>query len=511
MNMTPTMLIPFAPIIIVAITVMLVMVVIAAKRSHFLTATTSVIGLNIALVVLLAQSIPFFNSQPGTMAHGLMAMVNSLGLSYVQMPVEVTPLFMVDGFALFNMGVVLFASLACFTLAYAYIDSFKQNREELYLLMLLATIGAMLMTASQDLASFFMSLELLSVPTYGMLAYTHERQRSLEAGIKYLVLSATASAMMLIGMAFIYAYTGSLLFKEINLQVINALHNPLLTLGAALVFFGIAFKLSFVPFHTWTPDIYQGAPVPMAAFLATVSKIAMVALALRFLLTTAILAIPSINTVVVVVAVLSILIGNLLAVRQSNLKRLLGYASIAQLGYFVVVLVSLGPVTPAIGNLYMAAYVLTTLGAFGVIALMSSPYRQTVDAGHMSEYRGLFWRRPILATVLTMMMLSYAGIPLMVGFVSKFLAVLAAVQGMQWFLAGLIILGSAIGLYYYLKVMVVMFMTPADTPNFDVKGTWGLQMGGVMVILVTLATVFFGVYPEPLIEWSAQAMLAVLR
>ncbi|RYZ50366.1 MAG: NADH-quinone oxidoreductase subunit N, partial [Sphingobacteriales bacterium] len=252
---------PLAPVIIVSLTAVLVMLLVAIKRQHDLIATATVIGLNAAVACIIWQ-VFFQNSGPQA----------------------VMGLFIVDGFALFNMALILVASLACCTLAHAYIDSYQHNREELYLLLLIAVAGGMLMTASSHMTSFFMSLELLSIPTYGLLAYTHERSRSLESGIKYLVLSATASATLLMGMAFLYSYTGTMDFRNLGQILIQVVHEPIVVMGLGLIIVAVAFKLSLVPFHGWTPDVYQGAPAPAATFLATVSKVAMLAVTLRFLL-----------------------------------------------------------------------------------------------------------------------------------------------------------------------------------------------------------------------------------
>ncbi|MGO3339142.1 NADH-quinone oxidoreductase subunit NuoN [Psychrobacter sp.] len=480
-------LLPYAPIITVVITVLVVMIAIAIKRSHMVTGTVTVVGLNIGLFTLLGQMTGVINS--GTLAP------------------NAEQLFVIDNFAQFNMVIIFICALACCTLSYAYLTNLKDNKEELYLLMLLSTIGALLMVSAQHLASFFMSLEMLSIPLYGMLSYTYMRKNSLESGLKYLVLSATASATLLMGMAFIYAEVGSLAFKPISLALGGLFESPLLILGMAMMIFGIAFKLSAAPFHTWTPDVYEGAPAPIATFLASVSKVAMMALAVRFLLDTALLALPSVQMLLMVIATLSILVGNLLAVRQTSLKRLLGYSSIAHMGYVLIVIVSIGRAADSISSMYMAVYALTSIGAFGVVTLMSSPYRATGEADELTHYQGLFWRRPILTAVMTIMMLSLAGIPLTAGFITKMFAILAAVQGTNWFLAAMIIIGSAIGLFYYLRVTLTLFKRPKQFIEFDVSGQWAIRAGGIMIIAVTAMVVFFGVLPNDMIELARWASI----
>ena len=480
-------LMPYAPIIAVVLTVLVVMIAITIKRSHMVIGTISVVGLNIGLFALLGQMAGIIDS--GTLVP------------------TAEQLFVIDNFAQFNMVVILICALACFTLSYAYLADLDDHKEELYLLMLLSTVGALLMVSAQHLASFFMSLEMLSIPLYGMLAYTYMRKRSLESGLKYLVLSATASATLLMGMAFIYAEVGSLAFKPISMTLVDLFESPLLIVGTAMMMFGIAFKLSAAPFHIWTPDVYEGAPAPVATYLASVTKVAMMALAVRFLIDTSLLALPSVQMLLMVMATLSILVGNLLAVRQTSLKRLLGYSSIAHMGYVLIVIVSIGSAADSISSMYMAIYAFTSIGAFGVVTLMSSPYRLAGEADELTHYQGLFWRRPVLTAVMTIMMLSLAGIPLTAGFITKLFAILAAVQGTNWFLVAMIILGSAIGLFYYLRVMLTLFKRPKQFIEFDVSKQWGLRTGGIMVIAVTAIIIFFGVLPNSMIEWASLARI----
>ena len=475
-------LMPLAPVMIVALTAIVVMLLIAIKRNHNLSATASVVGLNLALLYILFA-----------MFGGAFAPSNVMGM------------FMVDPFSMLYQLVIVVAALACCTLSHAYIENYTDNREELYILMLCSVAGAMLMVASSHYASFFISLELMSIPVYGLLAYTHQRSRSLEAGIKYLVLSATASAMLLMGMAYIYAYSGSLSFYDNVQALMQAIQQPMVILGLGLIICAVAFKLSLAPFHKWTPDVYAGAPAPIATFLATVAKVATIGLFVRYLLSSGAILVDSIVTIITIIAVLSILVGNFLAVRQVNLKRILGYSSIAHFGYLLIGLISMTYASLGNVTVYVITYVLTTIGAFGVVALMSSPYNNDNEAESLADYRGLFWRRPILTATLTVMMLSLAGIPLTAGFIGKFLVIMAAVTTQHWFLAAMIIVGSGIGLYYYLRVMVVMYMTPPDTPRIDADKHWGQKVGGIMVLAAALAVLAMGVYPDPIIKMALQA------
>lgn len=480
-------LIALLPLLVTSLTAVVVMLAIAAKRNHTVTFILSVVGLNLALLSL----IPALEVAPQ----------------------QVTPLLLIDKFACYYMALVLAASLACITLIHAYLggDSGKGypgNREELYLLVLLSAAGGLVLVSAQHLASLFIGLELLSVPTYGMIAYAFFNKRSLEAGIKYMVLSAAGSAFLLFGMALLYAESGNLAFADIGASLMRE-SSQLVQIGIGMMLIGLAFKLSLVPFHLWTPDVYEGAPAPVAAFLATASKVAVFAVLLRLYQISPAMSGGWLNELLTLIAIASILVGNLLALLQNNLKRLLGYSSIAHFGYLLVALVaSKGLAVEAVG-VYLATYVLTSLGAFGVITLMSTPYSGR-DADALYEYRGLFWRRPYLTAVLTVMMLSLAGIPLTAGFIGKFYVIAAGVEAQLWWLLGAMVLGSAIGVFYYLRVMVTLFMREPNLHRHDAPFDWGQRAGGIMLLVVALLAFFLGVYPQPLLELVQHAGLVAL-
>ena len=462
------------PLLITSSTAILVMLAIAWKRSHTITFFLSVAGLNLALLSL----IPAMQAAP----------------------LSVTSLIHVDSFAGFYMALTLVATLACVTLAHAYMEGFPGNREELYLLMLLSAAGGLVLVSTQHLAGLFIGLELLSVPVYGMVAYAFFNKHTLEAGIKYMVLSAVGSAFLLFGMALLYADSGSLTFAGIGASLAQATaQNTLAHMGIGMMLIGLAFKLSLVPFHLWTADVYQGAPAPVTAFLVSASKVAVFAVLVRLYQMSPATADGWLTDLLSVLAVASILLGNLLALTQSNLKRLLGYSSIAHFGYLLVALIaSKGMATEAIG-VYLTTYIVSSLGAFGVITLMSTPYHGR-DADALFEYRGLFWRRPYLTAVLTLMMLSLAGIPLTAGFIGKFYIITVGVQAQLWWLLGTLVLGSAIAVFYYLRVIVTLFMQEHTSLTHDAQHDWGQRAGGIMLLAIAGITFLLGVYPQPLLQ-----------
>lgn len=465
-------LLPLAPVILAATTAVVVMLAIAVRRSHGWTAALTVVGLNATLASI-------------------------LWLLYQGHVGAVTTLLFVDRYALVFMALIAMIALACTTLAHGYLANYRAAREELYLLLLVGTTGALVLVASSHMATLFIGLELVSVPMYGLVAYTRKHRRALEAGIKYLVLSAATSAFLLFGIALIYAEAGTLSFQELAQQ--GGQGGPLMLIGGGMMLISIAFKLSVAPFHLWTPDVYEGAPAPVGAFLATASKLAVFAVFLRFLVAVPATTTESFRDLIALFAILSILLGNLLALTQTNLKRLLGYSSIAHFGYLLVAVMANLMVSLEAILVYLLVYVVATLGAFGVLTLVSTAARER-DADQLADFRGLFWERPYLAAVFALMLLSLAGIPLTAGFIGKFYIFTVGVQAKLWLLLGVMIAGSAIGVFYYLRTTVALFLRPAETAQFERELDWGQRTGGVVVLALFALTLVLGVYPQPVLD-----------
>ena len=476
MTITPQQLIALLPLLIVGLTVVVVMLSIAWRRNHFANATLTVIGLNLALLSL------WFVGQAG--------------------PMDVTPLLRIDGFSMFYTGLVMLASLATCTFAYPWLQGFSDNCDEFYLLVLIAALGGVVLASANHMASLFIGVELLSLPLFGLIGYAFRQKRSLEAALKYTILSAAASSFLLFGIALVYADSGSLSFVELGKSLSdNVLHQPLMLLGLGMMIIGLGFKLSLVPFHLWTPDVYQGAPAPVSTFLATASKIAIFGALMRLFMYAPATDSEAIRNVLTIIAVVSILFGNLLAISQSNIKRLLGYSSIAHLGYLLVALIAVQSHQMSLetAGVYLAGYLFSSIGAFGVVSLMSSPYRGP-DAESLYSYRGLFWHRPVLSAVMTVMMLSLAGIPMTLGFIGKFYVIALGVDASLWWLTGAVVLGSAIGLYYYLRVTVSLYLSPPELHTRDTPANWAFTAGGVVVLISAILVLLLGVYPQPLIS-----------
>jgi NADH-quinone oxidoreductase subunit N len=416
-------------------------------------------------------------------------------------PRAVTSLLVVDRLALFFMALVAASALAVTVLGHGYWRERPHRAAEFHVLVLLATLGAAALAASTHIVSLFLGLETLGVALYGLLAYARGEAQSIEAGLKYLVLAATSSAFLLLGAALIYAEAGTMELGRIALGLAQGgARQAWILPGLVLVLVGLGFKLALVPFHMWAADVYQGAPVPSTALVATVSKAGVAALAARLLLTVGAVGCKPFAVMLTIVAALSMLAGNLLALRQMNLKRMLAYSSIAHMGYLTVALLGAGWLVGEAVAFYMLAYSAATLAAFGVIAVCSGPDRELDE---VTDYQGLFWRRPALAAVLALALFSLAGLPLTAGFFAKYYVVAAGASAGRWASVLVLAVGSAIGLFYYLRVVVAMFSsTECDVASRPSPAT-SRVCAGAAVTLACLAAllVWLGVAPAPLIGW----------
>lgn len=408
-------------------------------------------------------------------------------------PHHVGILFVVDGFGIFNTGLILMAALAVVLMSYSYFELREERTGEYYILMILATLGACILAISKHFVSLFLGLEILSVSLYGMIAYLRRRERSDEAGIKYLILAAFSSAFLLFGMALVYAATGTMEFDALSGYFSSFDQLPVLVItGVGLMVVGAGFKLGVVPFHMWTPDVYEGAPAPVTAFIATVSKGGMVVLLIRFFMSIDGFRFPAVITIFTIISIASMFAGNILALQQQNVKRMLAYSSIAHLGYLLVAFIAADELGVEAVSFYLMAYFATSLGAFGVVAVLSDKDR---DAEHMDDYRGLLWRRPGMASIFIVALLSLAGIPLTAGFIGKFYLIASGVGTNQWLLVVLLAVNSIIGLFYYIRIVAVMF-EPAEARGVRPVG----YVGSVATLFIlALLLVWFGINPQGMI------------
>jgi NADH-quinone oxidoreductase subunit N len=330
-----------------------------------------------------------------------------------------------------------------------------------------------------------------------MVGFTRTRRRSIEASFKYLVLAGVSTAFLLFGMALIYAETGSMEFGQILTQVKTTdLREGVLLVGVAMMLVAVGFKLALAPFHLWTPDVYEGAPAPVTAFVATVSKGAMTALLLRIYVIAGGVLPEALWSILALIAVVSMFVGNLLALLQANLKRVLAYSSIAHLGYLVVAFLAGGEYALTAVSYYLIAYMFTSLGTFGIIAVLSN---WNEEAEMIQSYTGLYWRSPWIAGLFTTFLLSLAGIPLTAGFIGKFYIFAAGVDTGTWLLLIFLVINSAIGLFYYLRIVAAMYANAEPLDQLESAPQIAL-VGSLMLTLVGLLVLWLGILPNSLIS-----------
>jgi NADH-quinone oxidoreductase subunit N len=376
---------------------------------------------------------------------------------------------------------------------------------EVYPLATFATGGMMLFTAANDLLLMFVALEVLSLPLYLMSGLARRRRLlSQEAAVKYFLLGAFASGFFLYGLALVYGATGTVSLRGINRALAGGGTGVLLVLGLALLVVGLMFKASVAPFHTWTPDVYQGAPTPVTAFMAACTKIAAFGAILRLLYVGFGPDVWTWRPLVYGIAIVSMVVGAVLGLTQTDLKRMLAYSSIAQAGFMLTGVIGLGPGGTGSGLsatlFYLLAYGITTIGAFGVLTLVRDG---DGEATHLSQWAGLAQRSPVTAAVMTVFLLSFAGIPLTSGFTAKFAAFRAAVGDGAWPLALVAVLTSAVAAFFYLRVIVLMYFSPAAAEGPTV-GVPGLPTTLVLAVTAT-ATVVLGVLPGSVLDLARSA------
>ncbi|GAA4503988.1 NADH-quinone oxidoreductase subunit N [Gluconacetobacter tumulicola] len=393
-------------------------------------------------------------------------------------------LFVPDGWFTYIAALILLSSAATMIMAWRETGT---SSDEFYLLLLLGTLGALVMAGSADMVIFFLGLETLSLSLLGLIAWHRTHPTADEAAIKYLILAGLSSATLLFGLALSYADSGSLHFAAPSLE---GPEGPALPLAAtALVLTGLFFKLSAVPFHTWLPDVMEGAPIPVASFIAVTSKIALFAALARYFAGADLLRPDAAGTELAIVAVLSMFGGNLLALGQSNLKRLLAGSSIAHVGYLLLALLSPGPFGLTSAAVYLAAYAAATSGAFAALGGASVP-------ADIAGWRGMFRRRPALALAMAIMLISLAGIPPAIGFFAKTYIVIAGVSARRIVLLVALVASSIIGLYYYLNIVRAM-MEPAPEVHRAARGT---PANAGLIAILAIITVLAGLFPETLVR-----------
>lgn len=405
----------------------------------------------------------------------------------------------IDPFSRFMKALSLLGATVSLIMSVDWLNREQQNKFEYAVLVLIATLGMMMLVSAGDLIALYLGLELMSLSLYVIAAINRDSVRSTEAGLKYFVLGALSSGMLLYGASLLYGFTGTVNFEGIA----KAATTPTLGLifGIVFVMAGLCFKVSAVPFHMWTPDVYEGAPTPVTAFFATAPKVAAMAVFLRV----AIEALPNVThqwqQIIAFVSIASMALGAFAAIGQRNIKRLLAYSSIGHMGFALVGLAAATPEGVRGVMVYMAIYVAMTLGSFACVLAMrrNGQAVETID-----DLSGLARTRPLMALALAGLMFSLAGIPPLAGFLAKYYVFLAAIQAGLYGLAVIGVLASVVGAYYYLRIVKIMYFDePADA--FD-------PMPGELKAVLSVSglfTVFYFLWPAPLIDAAGAAARAL--
>ena len=428
----------------------------------------------------------------------------ALSLVWVNETDEFSRLITVDNFTTFFRMLFIGTTVIVIVGSHEYIEKHVNHHGEFYALLLLSTVGAIYMAAARDLLTAYLSVEVLSFSLYVAVSLAKNDLRSGEAALKYVLLGGVASAMLLYGLSLIYGVTGSTQYTEMAaaLSASDGSTDMALMLGLVLVIGGLGFKASAVPFHMWTPDAYEGAPIPVTAYLSATSKAATFALILRWFAGPLYPVAEDWRWMMSTLAVATMVVGNLVALQQTNLKRFLAYSSIAQVGYMLMAVAGMGPETASALLVHLGGYLVTNLAVFtGVIHF----YNRTGKEG-IADLKGLAETNPYLALVLTAGLFSLAGMPLLAGFFTKFILFQAVVEADYLWLVVVGVVASTISLYYYLMVIKQMYLYEpvGDATRWRISPTGYLTTGALLAAVVVL-----GIWGTPLYRVSHEAALAL--
>jgi NADH-quinone oxidoreductase subunit N len=418
-------------------------------------------------------------------------------------------MYAMDPLAMFFKRFFLVAAIIVLLMAVDFSDRVKAGATELYVIILFALAGMMFCASANDFVLMFAALETITVSFYVLTSFMRNRLQSLEAGVKYLILGALSTGFTVFGIALVFGTANTMNFEKLMIASPDLLGNHLFLLGLLFILSGLGFKIAAFPFQSWAPDVYQGSPAPVTAFLAVGSKAAGFVLLLRLLFSGAPAVAAQWKDLLIYIAAFTILYGNLCAIPQRSLKRLLGYSSIGNAGYLLIGVAAVSKVGVTAVLFYLVGYLFTVLAAFTVISVVT---RHT-ESDDIGAFSGLGRRSPLLAAGLTFAMVSLAGIPPLAGFFGKFMLLKAAMQGGAKFtgyycLVGVAVFGVVVSLYYYFGVIRAMFWSrePADLSPIPVSGTMKLTLGVCMAAMLVL-----GVYWKPVLESASEAVAVFTR
>jgi len=413
-------------------------------------------------------------------------------------------MLVVDGMAVFFQLLMLASSAVALVMAAGFLERSRYGGGEFVSLVLFATLGTMIMASGGNLASLYVGLELMALSVYVLVGYFKLEVKSNEAAVKYFVLGAASSAILLYGISLVYGSLGTLDLEEIHASLVAVPSaNPMLVLGIVLVGFGMLFKVAAVPFHVWTPDAYEGAPTPVTAFISVAPKAAAFAMFMRLFLGAFAPEVEYWRMVLWVAAAATMIYGNVAALTQNNVKRMLAYSSIAHAGYALMGLVAANQTGAWALLVYMLIYSFMNLGAFGFVILLES---KGYAGEEIADYAGLARRHPAAALGMLIFMLALAGIPPTAGFMGKLYLFAAAVEGGYIVLTVIAVVMSAVSLYYYFRIVAQMYMhdglEEGVVPAELLRDRWT----GAMIAVCVVITLAVGIYPAPVVGWAKNAI-----
>ena len=441
-------------------------------------------------------------------------------LTFIPEASEITfsGLFINDALSSFLKLFVYATAIGTIIFSREYLEKNNLMSAEFFLFLLFSVLGMMIMISANGFLSMYLGLELMSLCLYALVAYNTQSTISTEAGMKYFVLGALTSGLLLYGISLVYGSTGTLafntLFETID-QTQSLKNNGILIFGLIFIIVGIAFKMAAAPFHIWSPDVYQGAPAPVTLFIGSVSKLAAFAMAYRILVTGLTPLAMYWEPILIILAVASILLGNIVAIAQTNIKRMLAYSSISHIGFIFLALLSGGLMSQdnsgqlisiyAYGSAlyYTVVYVLTSLGAFGIVTILS---QKGAEMELLSDFKGLHKQNPLLAAIMMILMLSMSGIPFAVGFFAKLSVLTALVLSQYYALAVFAVIMSLIGAYYYLKVIKIMYFDQPSETNIKTPGIESL----ILISIIGMLVLLLGIFPNNLMEMTTMVITQTL-
>lgn len=491
MNLNPADLLSLLPIIILVVWASALTLADLFFERKSVTAALAALGLVVTLVVTLVMG--------GEVRTGFGGMVSQ------------------DGFAVFISALLLGSGLLAIVLSFSYVRRMDIDRGEYYTMMLFALSGMMLMASANDLIIVFLALELFSIPLYVLSGFARPRADSEESALKYFLIGAFSSAIMVFGIALVYGATGTTQLFEIVETIRGPVFNSsLFAVGGGLILVGLGFKVGAVPFHMWIPDVYQGAPSSVTAFMAVGAKVGGFAALLRVFVTAFSVGfdvVPDLTTVLWILAALTMIVGNVLAIAQRNIKRMLAYSSISHAGFILMALVPYGeravaPDTVASALFYLLAFALTSFGVWAVVISLEKT-EDGEDGLHLGlnldDYAGLGSKYPLLAAAMTVFMLSFTGLPPTLGFAGKLYLFRTALEGGFTGLAVIGVLTSLVSAYYYLRIVIIMYMQDGE-PDVQ-REPWLKWTAGLSAVVTVVMTIF----SAPLFAWAASSVLSIMR